>query len=1118
MNAWLTVSRFWQPIIEAPLWAVLLVKLTAILLAAWLAHLALRRTNPRWRVFLWRVTAVGLVVLPAVAWMLPSLPIHVQPPPAKEVATKVAAFDRPALGHLPVGAIDRLPEEPYALLPSPASGRGFGGEGGRELENAKRDASSSSALTLTLSRRERGRSITTVDTKTLFLSAWLLGIAVLAFRLSVGHVQIRRLIGRTRPALAAIQVECARVARAVGCPTRVTVLRSPHVSAPLLCGLRRPLLMLPKRMCDDSYAADLPGILAHELTHVRSHDVHWNVGLQVLSIILWFHPLAWRMRKAHLAACELVCDAASASFVGDVTDYCRTLARVAVEACGSLPAAGIAMARTSAISRRLAALRTRVFHLPLRRRSVLSVGFAALLTVAVLGTLRFAFGAPPTAQTVATKKAAGQQQPWVVSGRVTDEQGQPVEGATLRAHCGAGTLFQTGVTKTEKNGRYVLRFGPGVWSAAKRGEPPLNLQAATISVEKPGFVEKNLHRQGDLWMANRLPPEHPWHISPDKIVLPDKPYPLDFMLVPAAAIEGELLDVDGKPVASRAVWLAGKELPPSCSVLRVGKTDERGNFRFEDVPPGYAWWVAADRAWGHDVRTASLRISRPVQYRIRLQLARDASGEPEPLKVLRVQDVDGKEVAAEVVGDDAPRIATVHGKVVDERGKPIAGADVWVMPAWNPASPPLPTHVTADVSGRFEAVVPLFSDRDRKRGGGGLGDVWAYAPGHRLAGAHGIAQILGSDKADVVIRLRPAVHTAFLVHGPDGKPLEGGLVEPELVNMRSVGGELPSELRYAVAAHTDANGQAVLTALPREALVSIRVVAKGLGIQTQQLTGPNPLPAGQPIRLRQAGRIAGRVTAARPEWAHGARILLYTGYAGTAAPPRVDGSDGVSMTRGFAEAIADAEGKFLVPAIAAGDVSMMAFVDDSLPVLPRLPAYTSRAISVEPGKTTSLEISLEPAVSVHGLVREKGTGKPAAEIPIQIRYGSDLIQDSLAFTDAKGEFTVPVLAGPIALEVLAGFDGKYAPPGESPRYEVPAGVKEFSIPRIEITPTKSVSPAGADGEKAKPAEKPATSAGGTTAAPRNWLLLRAGPRSAGQTACGCERPLEHLDRREGLQG
>ena len=88
-------------------------------------------------------------------------------------------------------------------------------------------------------------------------------------------------------------------------------------------------------MCDDSYRQDLPGIVAHELTHVRSHDVPWNAGLHLISIVLWFHPLAWSMRKAHLAACELVCDAASASFVGDVTAYCRTLARVAVDACAT---------------------------------------------------------------------------------------------------------------------------------------------------------------------------------------------------------------------------------------------------------------------------------------------------------------------------------------------------------------------------------------------------------------------------------------------------------------------------------------------------------------------------------------------------------------------------------------------------------------------------------------------------------------------------------------------------------------------------------------------------------------------------------------------------------------
>ena len=73
MNALLTASRVSQLLVDAPAWAMLLVKITAILSAAWLAHLVLSRANPRWRVFLWRVTAVGITALPAVAWFSPAL-------------------------------------------------------------------------------------------------------------------------------------------------------------------------------------------------------------------------------------------------------------------------------------------------------------------------------------------------------------------------------------------------------------------------------------------------------------------------------------------------------------------------------------------------------------------------------------------------------------------------------------------------------------------------------------------------------------------------------------------------------------------------------------------------------------------------------------------------------------------------------------------------------------------------------------------------------------------------------------------------------------------------------------------------------------------------------------
>ena len=52
---------------------------------------------------------------------------------------------------------------------------------------------------------------------------------------------------------------------------------------------------------------------------------------QAVSILLWFHPLAWRIGSAHRAACDAVCDAVAASYLGDVAVYCRTLAEVALE-------------------------------------------------------------------------------------------------------------------------------------------------------------------------------------------------------------------------------------------------------------------------------------------------------------------------------------------------------------------------------------------------------------------------------------------------------------------------------------------------------------------------------------------------------------------------------------------------------------------------------------------------------------------------------------------------------------------------------------------------------------------------------------------------------------------
>jgi hypothetical protein len=75
MNVAGVISRLAVWAAEAPPGTVLLARCTALLGLAWLAHAALARRDPRWRVALWRSAAAGLAALvvlaavpPVVAW------------------------------------------------------------------------------------------------------------------------------------------------------------------------------------------------------------------------------------------------------------------------------------------------------------------------------------------------------------------------------------------------------------------------------------------------------------------------------------------------------------------------------------------------------------------------------------------------------------------------------------------------------------------------------------------------------------------------------------------------------------------------------------------------------------------------------------------------------------------------------------------------------------------------------------------------------------------------------------------------------------------------------------------------------------------------------------------
>jgi hypothetical protein len=140
-----------------------------------------------------------------------------------------------------------------------------------------------------------------------------------------------------------------------------------------------------------------------------------------------------------------------------------------------------------------------------------------------------------TRETAATEEAAPfdkkqgetapEDKPYTVSGTVTDRQGRPLKDVLLRAHCGSPTLYITGQTTSDEQGRYTLRFRPGVRIYNESTKSWRAGGFAHISASKAGYVEKNNNRHSQLTMGNKPSDKG------DSVVLPGQPRQLNFVMI-----------------------------------------------------------------------------------------------------------------------------------------------------------------------------------------------------------------------------------------------------------------------------------------------------------------------------------------------------------------------------------------------------------------------------------------------------------------------------------------------------------------------------------------------------------------------------------------------------------
>ena len=261
-----------------------------------------------------------------------------------------------------------------------------------------------------------------------------------------------------------------------------------------------------------------------------------------------------------------------------------------------------------------------------------------------------------------------------VTGRVVArEGGAPVAGAAVRLSsiegpASASTMRLEQTLSTDDGGVWRARLRPGTWG---------------FEVRKAGFV------QGETSGAVRSETTAPLGARFD---VHEEPVDLETFLLPAPAIVGTVLDATGHPVANASVVVASAGATPDSSPNTVVM-----------VTADMQATSAADGTFRIEGMTAGAR------YDLRAE-APEGEGTAEGV-VFRAGEVVAH---AEIRLEKTPRAgASLRGRVVDEAGKPVAGAGVWLLREIRQ-----PSVVGSDDAGRVSTAADgTFRARALKAGG-----------------------------------------------------------------------------------------------------------------------------------------------------------------------------------------------------------------------------------------------------------------------------------------------------------------------------------------------------------------------------------------------------------------
>jgi beta-lactamase regulating signal transducer with metallopeptidase domain len=331
----------------------------------------LRRSAPALRYWCWQIVALKLLLMP---WWILAIPLPgllgegatlVSPPAVKTTENREGALG-PGMDRIvapPAGEVELSASEPrrwFAFL-SQLSWRSW------------------------------------------LVLAWLGGIAWQVGCMVVQRCRLGRLLSRASAADPRLLAVMEQVAAQLGLSRPPDLVLTDGEGSPFVCGLFRPVLVLPRGLLAELDADHLRMVLLHELAHLKRRDLWWGWLPALVRIVYFFHPVAhWVCFRIRLER-ELACDQLAMALSGrSAADYAEVLIQVVSYA--SMPAA-LTMSSLKGLNtfwkRRLTMLPSTIRSSPqLSRLTCLAIMSAAFVACLL-----------PTFQAVPAEAQAQQAQP-----------------------------------------------------------------------------------------------------------------------------------------------------------------------------------------------------------------------------------------------------------------------------------------------------------------------------------------------------------------------------------------------------------------------------------------------------------------------------------------------------------------------------------------------------------------------------------------------------------------------------------------------------------------------------------------------------------------------------------